>query len=146
MKRAIILLLCVFVATLAWRIGGRLSPDALGMGIGVVFGVLASVPAALLVLAATRRSDDGEDEYYEPTPRRRRQPQALPPDGQPPQIIVVAPPVMPMQQAGGQPFYGQMQPGAQGNFPALPGPAGYAMPPERQFHVVGEQEELIEDW
>lgn len=43
------------VAFLIWQITGRLSPDALGMALGVLFGVLAGLPVALLVLAAHRR-------------------------------------------------------------------------------------------
>lgn len=36
-------------------IGDKLSTDALGMAVGLVFGVIATIPAALLVLAASRR-------------------------------------------------------------------------------------------
>lgn len=50
----------LLVGVLAWQIGGRLSTDAVGMGVGLVFGALAGFPAALLVFAASgRRTDDG---------------------------------------------------------------------------------------
>lgn len=45
----------VIVGTIAWQIGGRLSPDAVGMAIGVLFGMLAGLPISLLVLASDRR-------------------------------------------------------------------------------------------
>ena len=39
----------------AWRISELLSPDAIGMALGMMFGVLAGLPAAALVLVASRR-------------------------------------------------------------------------------------------
>ena len=35
-----------------WQLGARLSPDALGMMVGLCFGALAGVPAALLTAYA----------------------------------------------------------------------------------------------
>ena len=55
MKRWIGLAVLVFVATAGWRIGEALSPDALSMAVGILFGVLAGVPTALLVMAAPRK-------------------------------------------------------------------------------------------
>src|SRR5688572_4813724 len=55
MKRWIGLALLVFVGTAGWRIGESLSPDALSMAVGVLFGVMAGVPTALLVMAGNRR-------------------------------------------------------------------------------------------
>jgi len=60
---------------IAWQIGERLSSDAISMGLGVFFGVLAGVPTALLVMAADRRDD------------RPTQPQQ-PPQYQPPVIVI----------------------------------------------------------
>lgn len=37
-----------------WQLGARLSPDALGMMVGLCFGALAGVPAALLTVYALR--------------------------------------------------------------------------------------------
>lgn len=65
MKQAIVVLgLCV-AGIVAWLLGSRLSSDALGMAVGVVFGVLAGIPSALLVLASgrVRNSHDDEDDY-----------------------------------------------------------------------------------
>lgn len=47
----------VFFIAIGWQVGDKLSPDALGMAVGLVFGVMATIPAALLVLAATHRPD-----------------------------------------------------------------------------------------
>jgi hypothetical protein len=55
MKRAIVLLMVAFFGLAGWNLAGRLSPDALGMAVGLVFGLLAPLPAVLLVLAAQRR-------------------------------------------------------------------------------------------
>lgn len=67
-----------------WWLVGTLSADALYMGIGIVFGALASIPAALLVLAASRRPERAE-------PRPRPQPPSTKP--QPPVVMVQGVPV-----------------------------------------------------
>lgn len=60
MKAAAWMLLAIGGGLFAWAIGSRLSTDAVGMGVGLVFGMLAGIPAALLVFAATKqRVDDG---------------------------------------------------------------------------------------
>ena len=51
-----------------WHLGGKLSPDALGMMIGLIFGALAGIPAALLTLYAMRNSPPAETP---PTPHTR---------------------------------------------------------------------------
>jgi hypothetical protein len=61
MRRLVGLAALVFVGFLAWQVGNRLSTDAVGMAVGLVFGVLAGVPAALLVLATDRRRRDDDD-------------------------------------------------------------------------------------
>ncbi len=67
MKRWMGLALLVFVGSAGWRIGEALSPDALSMAVGVLFGVLAGVPTALLVMAGSRRrNDDARGEERRP--------------------------------------------------------------------------------
>ena len=147
MKRWIGLALLVFVGTAGWRIGEALSPDALSMAVGVLFGVMAGVPTALLVMAGNRRRD--EDRREESRPREARGQmlaQGYGPMGgqlngpmhgwnmpyaQQPPIIVVA---------GPQGFGNALQP-APANVPWFPQDA-----PARTFTVVGEREELVEDW
>jgi hypothetical protein len=65
MRYLLSLAVAVVLGCLAWLVGSRLSTDAVGMGIGLIFGVMAGVPAALLVLATTggRRGDDGDGGY-----------------------------------------------------------------------------------
>lgn len=65
MKNLIVLGLALLVGGAIWKVAETLSPDALGLAIGVVFGVLAGLPTALLVLAGNRRREN-------PAPQRRR--------------------------------------------------------------------------
>lgn len=51
-----------------WHLGGKLSPDALGMMVGLLFGMLAGIPAALLTLYAVRNSPPAKTP---PTPHTR---------------------------------------------------------------------------
>ena len=48
MKRTIATGILVIVGVLAWQIGSKLSADAIGMGVGVLFGVMAGIPTATL--------------------------------------------------------------------------------------------------
>lgn len=137
MKRWLGLAGLVFVGVAGWRIGGALSSDALSMAVGILFGVLAGVPTALLVLASDRRPS------RESSPRSRGaaiepeggwgmpQPGYFPPPQQPPVIVLAGSP-----QGYGQP-----------TFSRVPNLAGWEMQerPARRFAVVGDQE-LIEDW
>lgn len=89
----------------------RLSPDALGMGVGLLFGVLAGLPTTLLLLRANelgRQAAEPEgwpDEYTEPAPQltinethyHYHAPAALP-EGE--QSIVVV--MQPKQLTGGR--------------------------------------------
>jgi hypothetical protein len=132
----------IFVAVAAWRIGGSLSADALGMAVGVIFGVVAGLPAALLVMASGRRR---EAEREEQPDRRKAQLPAYyggyPPGyGQPP-VIVLAGNGMQAPQGYGNGY---------GN--GYPAPGQYALPAPRetvdvrQFKVVGEKEEWVDEW
>jgi hypothetical protein len=127
MKRWIGMAVLVFVATAGWRIGDALSPDALSMAVGILFGVLAGVPAALLVIAGSRRREQDErsrqaERGYPARPAGAWGQPYFPP--QPP-VIVVAPPAV---GPGGQ------------EHPAW-------LPPrrDRQFKVVGEVEEWVQE-
>lgn len=136
MKRVIILTLLVFVGVFAWRLGERISADAISMAIGIVLGVLASVPAALLMLAAHRRSGQTKpDSPHSANPYYSERMMGT--AGQPP-IIVVAPPMMTASPGGAW--------GQEGQGPwALP----YAQEPvptapHRQFRVVGEDDSWLD--
>jgi hypothetical protein len=116
-KRIGILLALAFVVALAVVVGTRLSSDAIAVLVGVVAGVAASIPTALLLIVVTRRGDaDDEDDYYE---ERRRDS---------PPVIVVAP-------GSGPQMLPQYVGGPESQFGA--GPA------RRRFRVMGyDQDEL----
>lgn len=62
MKKLLAMFALIFVGTAGWRIGESLSSDAVSMAIGLLLGVMAGVPTALIVLAAHRR----EESYTQP--------------------------------------------------------------------------------
>lgn len=62
MRRLIGIAALFFVMVLVWRMGNMLSPDAVGMGVGLIFGTLAGIPTALLLLAGQHQRGD---RYYE---------------------------------------------------------------------------------
>lgn len=72
MKNFAIIVVCVFAAVLAWKIGEAVHPTTLSMLVGVVFGALAGIPTGLIVLASTRRKESTDRAYP------MQQPQAPP--------------------------------------------------------------------
>lgn len=115
--RLVVFLGAVFLVALAVVVGTRLSQDAIGVLVGVIAGVAASIPTALLLIAVMRRRDqDSEPEYYE----ERRQ--------NAPPVIVVAPGSAPQVL----PQYPGMYPP-----PQLSAPQGS----RRQFRVMGLDDE-----
>jgi hypothetical protein len=138
MRRFIMLAILVMLGVFAWRLGESLSSDALGMAVGMVFGILAGIPAALLVLAtSSRRRHEEEEARAERYDRyQQRHDRQLPAYPYQPPVIVVA--------GGGQ----AQQPGApMGSAPYyVPSQPAQWEPPrsERRFKVVGEREEWIE--
>lgn len=91
MKILIGVMLAAVVALFVFMLS-RLSSDALGLAVGVMFGVLAGIPSALLVLASSRHQprrpydDDDDDDYGEESLLRTwHQPY------QPPVIVLAAP-------------------------------------------------------
>jgi hypothetical protein len=147
MKRWFGLALLVFVATAGWRIGDALSPDALSMAIGVLFGVMAGVPAALLVMAGSRRRHD--DERKAALAEREQRSGAVQLYGQPQGQMAG------QMHSWGMPGYAQQPPiivvagpqGFGGNHLSQPNMAWMpSEPPARHFTVVGDREEFVEEW
>jgi hypothetical protein len=71
-KQIAVVLMLIFAGLLAWLFASRLSADALGMAVGLVFGMAAGIPAALLVMAASRsrpRNDDEDPNAWQHNPR-----------------------------------------------------------------------------
>jgi len=61
----IALLALGFVVTLGVVVGTRMSSDAIAVLVGVIAGVAASIPCALLLMAVTRRPEKRELERYD---------------------------------------------------------------------------------
>jgi len=132
MKRMVLLVLVAFIAFVGWRISESISSDALGLAIGVVFGVLAGLPTALLVLASNRRRESesgGQPRGQLPMGQMGYGPQAP--------VIVLASPGMQPQQTFADPTAGQTPTADQNPWPQ------YRQ--ERQFQFIGgEQESTFE--
>ena len=120
MRQLIALLGLAFVVTLGVVVGTRMSSDAIAVLVGVIAGVAASIPCALLLMAVTRRQEPQEVEPYE-EPRYR----------QAPPVIVVTPGAAQQQLPYGTPPYG-----APYGYPEL----GAGRSGRRQFRVMGYDE------
>ncbi len=102
-----VLILTVFTVALAFQVINRLSTDAMNLGVGVLCGMVASLPVSLGLLVALTREraelSEAEDEEAEPEPSYSEpvMPRAMPQ----PHVIVVAPPQNPYGQ--GYPPYPQ---------------------------------------
>ena len=46
----------IVVAIVGWKIGSVLSRDALSMALGVIFGMMAGIPAALIAVSLKRQT------------------------------------------------------------------------------------------
>ena len=125
----------IIVGVAAWRITDGMSSDAISMAVGVMFGVMAGLPAALLVMASGRRRERDEEHTRVQRQRHPHPAHYTPGYAQPPVIVLAQPGMQPA------PGYGNgyaMQPQR-----ALPAPEAVDV---RQFKVVGEKEEWIEEW
>ena len=142
MKRFVVLSIAVFGGIMVWSIGNRLSADAVGMAVGVLFGIIAGLPVALLLLAAGRRRDADAD--YGRRPGRGMAAMQNGPYPQQPPVIVLAGAPMGNQQMSQMP-YGFAQENMGGySAGALPGPT--SQPSGREFRVVGEVDSVIEQY
>ena len=81
------LLALILLGVGAWFVGNALSSDAIGLALGVVFGVMASLPGAILVLVAARRQQPERDPFY--PPRVVYEPPTPPSRQLPPPVVVV---------------------------------------------------------
>ena len=128
MKGFVLIVLMGLIGVMGWRVGNQISSDAVSMAVGVMFGVLAGVPMALMVLASSRRRQS-DDDAMQGNGQRGGYGGYYP---QPPVIVVT-----------GGPQQGQMQ-----DAHALP--PGYSVPRQtieaREFKVVGEREEWIDEY
>lgn len=127
MTRIIGLTGLIVLGIIAWRIVDGMSSDAISMGIGVVFGILAGVPMALLTLVAGRRRDDQRPQ------RSNAYGMSQPYYHQQPPVIVVT--------GGGPQQAGQGWGGGRSDYDALPAPGWDAAPNQRNYRIIGEPNE-----
>ena len=116
LTQLVALLALAFMVTLGVVIGTRMSSDAIAVLVGVIAGVAASIPCALLLMAVTRRREPEHVEEREPSRH------AGPP------VIVVTPGTSPQQLPSYVPY----------GYPADQSPN------RRQFRVMGYDEEDAE--
>lgn len=114
---------------LVWQLGSMLSTDAVGMAVGLLFGVLSGIPAALLVLAA---------------PGARRQHDAMVNESPAPHTTVVIIPPTPRYTVAHpfaiQPAQPTVPPAADDDCPDWCEPWVWQERTGRQFRIVGETE------
>ncbi len=123
MKRAVIIVGATFAVALAVVIGGRLSADAMGVVVGVVCGVLASVPTSLVLIWVLMRRMQGSGSEALARPGSG--------SNQYPPVVVVNPgPGYGMSGYGPPPVASQ----------SLPAPGG-----PRSFKVVGDEETVLDN-
>lgn len=123
MRRIIALGIIAFTITLAIVVGNRLSSEALAVVVGIVLGVLASIPTSILLLIFVRR-------LVTEAPQRSQKPKQH--QSVYPSVIVINPNA---GQSDRSPTPWVDEPGSR--------PAGYL---PREFRVVGEEEEEEDDW
>ncbi len=118
MRRLIGLSILAFAVTVGIVVANRLSSEAMAVVVGIVCGVLASVPTSLLLLIFVRRMRSDSSQ------------QSAPPQHQYPPVIVINPNSAPSGRS--QDLWSE---------PGGSQPAGYV---PRDFRIVGEEDE--EDW
>ena len=64
MKKFIFVISSIFAVALAIVIGARISPDAMAVIIGIVCGVLASIPTSVILVWVLRQRDKQLDSQY----------------------------------------------------------------------------------
>lgn len=116
MKKFVVSMIGLFVISLGIVMGVRMSVDAMAVIIGIIFGLVATIPTTILLIYVLRQRDAQQVQL-------RQQPGHYPPV-----VVVNSPP------ANG--FYGQGVPnyGNQGMLPAG----------ERSFKVVGQESSQTE--
>lgn len=113
MKKFVITIGIAFAVTLAVVVGTRISPDAMAVIIGIICGVLASIPTTAILLWVLRQREKQMEAHYGPAQR-----------GHFPPVVVV--------NGHGTNGYGNPHPP-----PALT--AGSTPPGAREFKVVGQE-------
>lgn len=126
MKRSIAIVGAVFAVALAVVIGTRMSADAMAVVVGVVCGVLASVPTSLLLIWALARRGQGTGMGVEGQGRGG--------------TGTNYPPVVVVNPGPGYGVQGYGPPSALPPEQSLPAPGS-----SRTFKVVGDEETMLDE-
>jgi hypothetical protein len=121
LKQIAVVLGLVFTVALAVVVGKQMSGEAMAVVVGVVCGVAAGIPTSVLLLVVLTRRDRQRMDEVQRRPGQHNYPPVVVIQGGAPQALP------PGSQAG-------YWPGPQ------PGPGS-----QRQFHVVGGDELLLDD-
>lgn len=135
MKSFAVIFTLVAVGCGVWFLAEKLSSDAVGMALGILFGVIAGLPAALLVMAVNRSQNDRYPERPQGGSR------SMSPYGQIPQMPIILVTGQGPQQMGGNaypqlPDFGELQ--------AFP--SGRKANGAREFRVFGEKDDMADEW
>lgn len=78
MRRFIGIGFLIFVAVAGWKLGEMFTPSQLSMALGVIFGLMAAIPAALIAGSAQRARVDVYHHNATETPQEpQKQPVAM---------------------------------------------------------------------
>lgn len=120
-KQIGVILVLAFVVAMAVMVGNRMSAEAMAVVIGVVCGVAAGIPSALLMLVLVIRRERNRQEEAQQHGARA---------GYPPVIVI---------QGGASQALPQGQQAGYWQSPIQ------APPNQRQFHIVGGEELLLDE-
>lgn len=100
MRKLVGISFLLFVCVAGWKIGEHMSTDALGLALGVIFGMMAGIPAALIALSA--RPGEVHNHYHALVPQKTQEEPQKTITG--PRYTVVMPslPVRESKQIGGR--------------------------------------------
>jgi len=135
LRQVVALLALGFVVTLGVVVGTRMSSDAIAVLVGVIAGVAASIPCALLLMAVTGRTERRELERYDSQQDEDRRhndwrysERMDPRHGVPPVVIVTPGQAVPQQLPYAAPF----------SYPPAPSQS------QRHFRVMGYEEPEVQ--
>jgi hypothetical protein len=57
MKKFIAISALLLIAVGGWQLGASMSTDALGMALGIILGMMAGIPSALIAIVATKNNE-----------------------------------------------------------------------------------------
>jgi hypothetical protein len=165
MKTLFFAAILILVGIVGWRIDGTLSTDSIAMAVGMLFGIMAGIPTALILLASERRDMECRRPHWREEPPQR-------PPVQKPQIVHnhvhyhAAPGQQQRQLTGPDPYWNMTAEDYAENERIagilrnrnrrnrreeieerhrLPGPVA-EMPASRQFRVVANIDDIVDNW